>query len=311
MAYQIKNWQKFQHYKDRKPAWIKLHRDLLNDRKFFSLPIESRAILPLLWIIASENEGELPDQENVAWRLRVKHVDYTPFVKLGFITEETNIKKQEKWANRHIPSKVRKEMMNSDSCCAACGAKTKLEVDHIVPISKGGTSDRKNLQVLCRSCNRRKRNKIQKELEQVATQDLSQCSLEVEVEVESREETEKSKQKNRNSELYEKQADEILTIYAKIKKPKMDNSRGRAKTHIVKLLEFGESFDDMILSVKNFMDIEKNKDQQFIRSAGNFFGKDQDWRFYIKEDITQEQKEIRDNEINDIRDSLFPKEDKT
>jgi hypothetical protein len=32
-----KNWGKFQHYKDRCPPWIKLHRDLLNDREFLHL----------------------------------------------------------------------------------------------------------------------------------------------------------------------------------------------------------------------------------------------------------------------------------
>jgi 5-methylcytosine-specific restriction endonuclease McrA len=37
--------------------------------------------------------------------------------------------------------------------CIACGAVTKLEVDHIIPVSSGGTNDIGNLQPLCRSCN--------------------------------------------------------------------------------------------------------------------------------------------------------------
>jgi hypothetical protein len=27
----IKNWAQFQHFKDRKPPWVKLYRDLLDD----------------------------------------------------------------------------------------------------------------------------------------------------------------------------------------------------------------------------------------------------------------------------------------
>lgn len=51
-----KNWEKFQHYKDRCPPWIKLHRDLLNDRAFMSLPTASKALAPLMWMLASESK---------------------------------------------------------------------------------------------------------------------------------------------------------------------------------------------------------------------------------------------------------------
>lgn len=34
-----------------------------------------------------------------------------------------------------------------------CGATTDLEIDHIVPLNKGGEHEISNLQVLCKSCN--------------------------------------------------------------------------------------------------------------------------------------------------------------
>lgn len=40
--------------------------------------------------------------------------------------------------------------------CAHCGSSEYLEVDHIVPLSRGGTNWQFNIQPLCQSCNKRK-----------------------------------------------------------------------------------------------------------------------------------------------------------
>lgn len=68
-----KNWAKFQHYKDRCPPWIKLHRDLLNDRHFISLPTASKALAPLLWLLASESRDGSFDAtpDELEFRLRM------------------------------------------------------------------------------------------------------------------------------------------------------------------------------------------------------------------------------------------------
>ena len=73
----VKNWDKFQHYKDRAPAWIKLHRDILDDFDFHSMPIASRALAPMLWLIASEHEnGEIDaTPKRLAFRLRMTEKD--------------------------------------------------------------------------------------------------------------------------------------------------------------------------------------------------------------------------------------------
>lgn len=50
--------------------------------------------------------------------------------------------------------------------CVVCGrgpaddARVKLEVDHIVPVARGGRDDAANLQTLCRDCNRGKRDRM-------------------------------------------------------------------------------------------------------------------------------------------------------
>lgn len=48
--------------------------------------------------------------------------------------------------------------------CSYCGVQGgKLEVDHIIPFSKGGTDNLNNLTTSCRHCNRQKRDKSKKE----------------------------------------------------------------------------------------------------------------------------------------------------
>ena len=44
--------------------------------------------------------------------------------------------------------------------CVNCGSKEKLEYDHIIPVSKGGSNTARNLQILCEKCNRSKGNNI-------------------------------------------------------------------------------------------------------------------------------------------------------
>jgi hypothetical protein len=44
--------------------------------------------------------------------------------------------------------------------CRHCGGVEQLCIDHVVPVSRGGTSDDGNLQVLCLSCNTKKGNKL-------------------------------------------------------------------------------------------------------------------------------------------------------
>jgi len=53
-----KNWNNFQHYKDRLPPWIKLHRELLNNKQFMRLPTASKALAPMFWLLASESKSE-------------------------------------------------------------------------------------------------------------------------------------------------------------------------------------------------------------------------------------------------------------
>ena len=67
----IKNWNKFQHFKDRKPPWVKLYRDVLDDIEWYELDPLASKVLVMCWLIASEDDGKLPSAKTLAFRLRM------------------------------------------------------------------------------------------------------------------------------------------------------------------------------------------------------------------------------------------------
>ena len=75
--YKIKNWDKFQHYKPKnakhqqKMTWYKMYgADILNDPAYMKLTITEKLFLREAWDLASQFDGELPDLETCAFRLR-------------------------------------------------------------------------------------------------------------------------------------------------------------------------------------------------------------------------------------------------
>lgn len=58
----------------------------------------------------------------------------------------------------HTGADIQRLLEGQGHCCAACRCCVKggYEVDHIVPIAKGGSNWPNNIQILCASCNRRK-----------------------------------------------------------------------------------------------------------------------------------------------------------
>lgn len=95
MLLQPKNWAQFQHYRNRCPPWIKLHRDLLNNRDFIRLPIASKALAPLLWLLASEAKDGVFDAslDELMFRLHITEKEYRdglkPLIDKGFFLSDS------------------------------------------------------------------------------------------------------------------------------------------------------------------------------------------------------------------------------
>lgn len=91
MILRVKGWSRFQHYKHRRPPWIRLYRELLDDVTWHRLPIASRALAPMLWLLASETqEGSIDgDSDALAFRLHVASSELdealNPLIAAGWI----------------------------------------------------------------------------------------------------------------------------------------------------------------------------------------------------------------------------------
>lgn len=213
MKYRITNFRKFQNFHDRKPPWIKLYRDLLDNMDWFMLsPISSKSLINL-WLLASESFGNLPDDFEIGFRLRLnqKELDLVikELIKFNFIEEgeydlkgtkdmsmNERIRETTGVASRYIKNETKTEVLIRDEHkCQSCGSTKKLEFDHIIPVSKGGSSEADNLQLLCRSCNRSKRALSKDEF---ATQETEKRCASRSLETETEEDTEKEKEKTKH-----------------------------------------------------------------------------------------------------------------
>ena len=86
-TFSVKNFERFQHYKDRAPPWIKLYNELLDDYEFGRLPDASKMHLIAIWLLASRSDNKIPyDAAWVARRINANtKVDLTLLACSGFI----------------------------------------------------------------------------------------------------------------------------------------------------------------------------------------------------------------------------------
>lgn len=87
---------------------------------------------------------------------------------VAYLSEKIKFKKSAAGQRALMTSKLRQKIKERDGyTCKQCGISTReephllLEVDHIVPVSKGGLTTEENLQTLCWRCNRTKGARVE------------------------------------------------------------------------------------------------------------------------------------------------------
>jgi hypothetical protein len=84
----IKNYDRFQHYKDRNPLWIKFYNSVLDDYAVQQLPETQQRHLFLIWLLASRHGNRIPFDPK--WIARTIHarskLDLQAMIDAGFLT---------------------------------------------------------------------------------------------------------------------------------------------------------------------------------------------------------------------------------
>jgi 5-methylcytosine-specific restriction endonuclease McrA len=108
------------------------------------------------------NRVESLDDLWLRWKHSYSTFDLHQNFVYSFFLETVKPGEVKKRGNREkIPSEVKIQVWKRDEGkCVECGSNEKLEYDHIIPISMGGSNTFRNLQLLCEPCNRRKSARI-------------------------------------------------------------------------------------------------------------------------------------------------------
>jgi hypothetical protein len=154
----FRNFRQF----ERTRSGIKMPCDLLNDERFRQLADTQKAHLLCLLLLAARMGNVLPNRPAKLGGLigATEAVDISGLADfISIVSVESDPRQCSE--RRPLSDVTRAAVMVRDGArCRRCGGARNLEIDHIVPVSKGGASEEFNLQTLCRRCNRRKWKKL-------------------------------------------------------------------------------------------------------------------------------------------------------
>ncbi|MCT4238430.1 HNH endonuclease [Elizabethkingia anophelis] len=133
-----------------------------NSNKYTLQDLREKIALDNGWDSSIKNIDAWYEEQSIKDKILKKHKEKDLYKKIKQqMIDEGAIKIINKKRREPIPQDTQDAVWNRDGGkCVKCGSGEKLEFDHIIPFSKGGSNTYRNLQLLCENCNRTKSNKI-------------------------------------------------------------------------------------------------------------------------------------------------------
>src|SRR5258708_502836 len=110
-TFSVRNFEKFQHYKDRSPPWIKLYNELLDDYDFGKLPDASKMHLIAIWLLASRSDNKIPyDSVWIGRRINATEpINLNLLLEAGFIKLNQQIEEMGQIASTMLAKRLSRE----------------------------------------------------------------------------------------------------------------------------------------------------------------------------------------------------------
>lgn len=150
----VKN-NRFNHFKEN---ILPIHEEFISSKvieiKKLKEIAEENALKEILKQEILNKENEKLEKEKIK---QLKNQVRKELIEEGMLSSlnESDLKREP------IPQDILDKVWNRDGGkCVKCGSQEKIEFDHIIPFSKGGSNTYRNLQILCEKCNRQKSNSI-------------------------------------------------------------------------------------------------------------------------------------------------------
>lgn len=85
--FRVRNWSRYQHYRDRNPPWIKLHVEIFTSEDWVMLADASKLLALVCMVIAAKHDGRVPN--NPHYIKRIAYLDslpnLKPLIECGFL----------------------------------------------------------------------------------------------------------------------------------------------------------------------------------------------------------------------------------
>jgi hypothetical protein len=126
------------------------------------------AVFVVFVITSPEAKGYL--SKETSWPLTLLEAGFVAYVvsaitwkvlRKVFGLQDEEEEQQTAYRRESLSAAVKREVWRrDDGRCSQCGSRERLEYDHIIPVSQGGSNTVRNIELLCEPCNRRKGSRI-------------------------------------------------------------------------------------------------------------------------------------------------------